>query len=299
MQATDIPDRGDDLRPHQDAADDLVRRRVVRHQPEARRLRARTEERHRRVVPDCLVDAAQVPQCDGSSRPGQAQRRCGCRRELHRRGQTGQTRPWRARQDAGGHRGRARQPARVRPGTDAGAEELRGRHRLAVRPRQRRDGFRGHHRWCEGLRVATGVRVHAQGLQREAVRPEGTRAAPRRAPRRVTGQTLAAGHPPGSRRAGASSELPQRVLLPVQPSAVPDSAACCSFDCWSWRWTPMRRPTRTSRRTFGCATNASARNGGRWQRPAASPVRLDATPGTVRGDATGWNRNPLHHVSPP
>ena len=47
------------------------------------------------------------------------------------------------------------------------------------------------------------------------------RAAARSAPRRLPGQALAAGHPPGLGRGGAPAQLPERVHLPLQPPPLP------------------------------------------------------------------------------
>ena len=79
------------------------------------------------------------------------------------------------------------------------------------------DGWMGYH-GITGLGYA-----HVRRSQR-AARARGEdpgKAAARGAPGRLPGQALAAGHPPGLGRGRAPAELPERVLLPLQPAPIP------------------------------------------------------------------------------
>ena len=58
-------------------------------------------------------------------------------------------------------------------------------------------------------------------------------AAAERAPRRLAGQAMAAGHPPGIGGRGPPARLPQRVRLPASTGAAHAAAAWSSTACWS------------------------------------------------------------------
>ena len=103
---------------------------------------------------------------------------------------------------------------RMAPVADASADSLHAFVTENVEPGATviTDAWQGY----RGLeKKATSMTAAASGPPRARRGPG--RAAARRAPDRVPGQTLAAGHPPGSGGRRALAQLPQRVRVPFQP----------------------------------------------------------------------------------
>jgi hypothetical protein len=121
-----------------------------------------------------------------------------------------------------GRRGQAAAGVRALPDGDP-ARRL-GRLAAPLPDPPRRAGRDGDHRRLDGLPRDRRARLRpcpAQPAGRPRPRRGPRQAAARGALGRLPGQALAAGHPPGPGRGRAPAELPERVLLPLQPAPIP------------------------------------------------------------------------------
>jgi ISXO2-like transposase domain/Transposase zinc-ribbon domain len=101
-------------------------------------------------------------------------------------------------------------------------------------------------------------------------------------PGRLPGQALAAGHPPGLGRGQAPAELPERVLLPLQPAPVPQPGAGLL---------PRARTRRRARSGAVPGPGRRAQAQGEATR-RASPARPPAEHRTPAGGPALANRSP-------
>ena len=126
----------------------------------------------------------------------------------------------------------------------------------------------------------------ASGPPAPAMKPR--RAAARRAPRRLPGEAMAAGHPPGLVEDAHLPAYLNEFVLPLQPARAPAAAAWSSTRCWSWPsgHDPVRfrdllvspsptspRPRRPGRRVIRQALTAQSGPALADRSPWHSPVR--------------------------
>ena len=146
------------------------------------------------------------------------------------------------------------------------------------------DGWLGYH----GIDRARLRPRPAQPAGRPRPRGGPRRAAARRPPGRLPGQAVAAGHPPGLGRGGAPAELPERVLLPLQPAPVPQPRPGLLPRARTRRRPrsgalpgPGRRP-----QAQGEATRRAgpARPPAEHRPPTGGPALANRSPGIVRSD---------------
>ena len=141
--------------------------------------------------------------------------------------------------------------------------------------RHHRSRCHGHHRRVERLPRYRRARLPprpAQPTRRTGARRGHRRAAARRAPDRVTGETVAVVYPSRRGRSRSSAWIPQRVLVPVQPAPLEQPRA----------GVPARAAT--GRRPRSCPLHPTRRPS-RAEEEAADATRPSG-PSTQPGPAT-------------
>ena len=121
-------------------------------------------------------------------------------------------------------------------------------------------------------------------------RPRGgpRKAAARGPPGSLPGQALAAGHPPGLGRGHAPAELPERVLLPLQPAPVPQPGPGLLPRARARRQPrsgAIPGPGRSSQaQEEATARPGPARSPAERRAPTGGPALANRSPGIVRSD---------------
>jgi len=226
----DVSDGGDDLRQDAHPAHGVVHRLLAVRHPEGWGLGSEpAASAGDQLLPDGVGDAAPAALGAGAARSGAAHRPRGGRRDVHRRRGAGTAwRPPEGQEIAGGSScgGSGAEGVRAVPDGDP-ARRVR-RVAAPVPHRPRRAGDHGRHRRLAGLQRHRGPRLQprtAQPARCPPARAGPVRDAARRAPDRVAGEAMAARHPPGLGRRGASAGLPRRVRVPLQPPHLPQPRA--------------------------------------------------------------------------
>jgi hypothetical protein len=226
LRPAELGDGGDDLSSHADAVDGVVRGRLARDEPEAGRIRPRSQARvGPGLLPDGVDDAAALAGGDGAPRARAALRFGRGRRDVGGRRGGGRKGPAEAGEVDRRDRREVKEPkglGRVRLARvpDVSAASLIAFVEASVEP--------GATVMSDGWSAYRALPVHGYFHSKTVLSASGDPAQvamPRRAPRRQPAQAVAARHPPGLGLSRAPRRLPGRVHVPLQPAQLAPARA--------------------------------------------------------------------------